>query len=486
MENESDFKDLVYEDYWREIEVAGIEIDDDVLRNKLYHTFLKPTKKDKKEYIGIEIEIPIVNLNREAVDFDVVHKVTLEFKNQFDSFDIEGIDYDGNIFALRDRYTDDMVCYDCSYNNIEFAMGKEEDLFTINDRFLKYYKFFKACFEEHNHTLTGMGINPYRKYNQEIPIPNERYLMLYNHLKSYSDYDEMMYFHKYPGYGMFSSASQVQLDVPYDDLIDNINIFSKLEPIKALLFSNSVLLEEHEEYVCFRDLLWEYSTHGINPHNIGMYDLEFANINELLSYLESLNIYCVMRDGIYINFPSMGLKEFFSKDKIKGEFYCKGKYKSIEFEPSINDIKYLRAFKFINLTFRGTLEYRSVCTQPIKDSMSVAAFHVGLKHKINELNELFFYSPFFHNGYNVTELRKLLIKTEIPDLIDEDGLYDLTEKVLDLAKDGLIERGLGEEVFLQPLYDNVNNRSNPGKRILELLKSGMDLEDIIKIYGEVN
>jgi gamma-glutamylcysteine synthetase len=184
--------------------------------------------------------------------------------------DIEGIDYDGNIFALRDRYTDDMVCYDCSYNNIEFAMGKEEDLFAINDRFLKYYKFFKACFEEHNHTLTGMGINPYRKYNQEIPIPNERYLMLYNHLKSYSDYDEMMYFHKYPGYGMFSSASQVQLDVPYDDLIDNINIFSKLEPIKALLFSNSVLLEEHEEYVCFRDLLWEYSTHGINPHNIGM------------------------------------------------------------------------------------------------------------------------------------------------------------------------------------------------------------------------
>ena len=48
MENESDFKDL-YEDYWREIEVSGIEIDDDVIRNKLYHTFLKPTKKDKKE-----------------------------------------------------------------------------------------------------------------------------------------------------------------------------------------------------------------------------------------------------------------------------------------------------------------------------------------------------------------------------------------------------------------------------------------------------
>ena len=260
-----------------------------------------------------------------------------------------------------------------------------------------------------------MGINPYRKYNNEIPIPSERYLMLYNHLKSADNYsDSLMYFHDYPGYGMFSSASQVQLDVPYDDLIENINVFSKLEPIKALIFSNSVLLEDNEDYVCFRDNLWEYSTHGINPHNIGMYDIEFSDIKELVSYLESLNIYCVMRDGIYINFPSMPLKDYFNSDSIVGECYCKGSYRDIEFKPSLDDIEYLRAFKFINLTFRGTLEYRSVCTQPIKDSMSVAAFHVGLKHKTNELEKLFFNAPVFNDCYNSTELRKLLIKTEIP------------------------------------------------------------------------
>ena len=31
------------------------------------------------------------------------------------------------------RNNSDIVCYDCSYNNIEFAMGREKDLFTIND-----------------------------------------------------------------------------------------------------------------------------------------------------------------------------------------------------------------------------------------------------------------------------------------------------------------------------------------------------------------
>ena len=330
-----------------------------------------------------------------------------------------------------------------------------------------------------------MGINPYRKYNHEIPIPNERYLMLYHHLKSYPNYGDVMDFHEYPGYGMFSSASQVQLDVPYDDLIDNINVFSKLEPIKALLFSNSVLLEDNEDYVCFRDLLWEHSTHGINPNNIGMYDIEFESIDELLSYLESLNMYCVMRDGFYINFPSIGLKDFFAKDKIEGEYYCKGQYKTIEFEPSLDDIKYLRAFKFINLTFRGTLEYRSVCTQPIRDSMSVAAFHVGLKHKVNELRDLFFYADIYSNSNDVAEFRRLLIKANISDSVDEDAFYELAEKVLDLASTGLKERGLGEEVFLEPLYENLKNRTNPGKRLLGALNEGKSLERIILDYGEV-
>ena len=459
-------------------------ISDEALREKLYQAFLEPTKKDKKEYIGIEIEMPIINLNKEAVDFKVVHKVTRDFSEEFDNFELEGIDYDGNIYALRDKASDDIICYDCSYNNIEFAMGKEENLFSVNERFLKYYSYFKDKFEEHGHTLTGMGINPYRKYNNEVPIPNERYLMLFHHLKSSSDYVGME-FHQYPAYGMFSSASQVQLDVPYDELVDNINVFSKLEPIKALLFSNSVFLEENEDYLCFRDILWEFSTHGVNPKNIGMYNQEFEDIDELLSYLESLNIYCVMRDGLYINFPSMGLKEFFSKDKITGEYYCKGEYKKREFEPSLDDIQYLRAFKFINLTFRGTIEYRSVCTQPIKDSISVAAFHVGLKHKTDELNELFLKSGIYKNDCDANELRKLLIRREIPDFVDMEKIYGLALKVLDLSKEGLLERDLGEEVFLDSLYDNLNNRTNPGKRLLDSLDGGKSLEEIIKEYGEV-
>ena len=298
-----------------------IMISGEMIRDKLYEEFIKPTNQ-KKNFIGVEIEIPIINLDKKAVDFEVVHKITNKFQKQYSDFKADGVDYDGNIFALKNPKNEDIVCYDCSYNNIEFAMGREKDLFSIDERFSEYYTFVKESFNEYNHTLTGMGINPYRKYNEYQPIPSERYLMLYHHLKSFKNYDDVpMHFHQYPEYGMFSSASQVQLDVTKENLVKTINVFSKIEPIKALLFSNSVLIDENKHVTCFRDPLWEYSTHGVNPHNIGMYDVDLKDLDDLQSYLESLNIYCVMRDGAYINFSSMNLLDYFNQEYVCGEIY---------------------------------------------------------------------------------------------------------------------------------------------------------------------
>ncbi len=462
------------------------EITQKMIRTKLYEEFIKPTDQIKN-FIGVEIEIPIVNLNKEAVDFDVVHKVTSEFKKQYSTFDDEGIDYDGNTFALKNNDNDDIFCYDCSYNNIEFAMGREKDLFSINERFCEYYTFTKEAFEQYNHTLTGMGINPYRKYNNFSPIPSERYLMLYHHLKSFTKYEDLpMHFHQYPEYGMFSSASQVQLDVYRDDLVKTINVFSKIEPIKALLFSNSVLFGAESRKACCRDDLWEYSTHGINPHNVGMYDVDFKDLNDLGAYMESLNMYCVMRDGAYINFETMNLMDYFSKESVTGEIYDNGTYRKIDIKPCLDDIKYLRPFKFINLTFRGTVEFRSVCTQPIKDSMTVAAFHLGLKNKLGELEELISNDDIiYHKGYTASELRKLLVCDDLPSFIDKDGLCRLTKETVDLADEGLKERGIGEEKFLKPLYLRIKKHTNPGKTIIESLQKGVSIEKLIHDYGTI-
>lgn len=92
-----------------------------------------------------------------------------------------------------------------------------------------------------------------------------------------------------------------------------INTFSRLEPIKALLYSNSVLIVEDEYTLCCRDMFWENSTHGINPHNVGMYNCEFESVDDILSYIETTSIYCHERIGKYIIFPPKRLDENFNR-----------------------------------------------------------------------------------------------------------------------------------------------------------------------------
>jgi gamma-glutamylcysteine synthetase len=296
-----------------------------------------------------------------------------------------------------------------------------------------------------------------------------------------------MYFHAHHEFGTFSSASQVQLDVKYDDIVKNIETFSLLEPIKAILFANSVFPEEDKELLCARDMLWENSTQGINPHNLGMYNRKFNEVEELLSYIETTSIYCVERGNKYINFPPVNIVDYLKSDSVTGEYYEDGQYKSISVTPRIEDLEYLRTFKFEDLTFRGTIEYRSACCQPIKDSMTVAAFHVGIKENLDKVHSLMVEDKvIYHRGYTESELRKMFTYSKYPTLVNEDELYNLVEQVVDMANEGLVSRGYGEEKMLEPLYDRIKKRTNPARNMLKRMAAKEPIESIIIDYGKNN
>ncbi len=461
-------------------------IDRQTVSQKLYERYIAPTAKEREHFIGVEIELPLVNLKQEAVDFDVVHAVTDRFLAQFD-FVPTGRDSEGYIYAAKHEATGDILSYDCSYNNLELSFGIARTIHEVNDRFRTYYHFLQDEFNRHYHALTGMGINPYRSYNRNIPIKNERYQMLFHHLESYRNYFQSeQYFHRHPAFGAFSCASQVQLDVNEADLIKTIRAFSKLEPIKALLFSNSVLWNDREDLLCVRDMMWENSTHGINPHNIGMFEQLPESLSELEAYIESESLYCVERDGKYVNFAPINIMEYFRCTSVSGEYFEDGSYHTMEIVPDLGDIQYLRTFKFEDLTFRGTIEYRSACCQPVSDAMCIAAFHAGLNEKLDELDLLLENDHvLYHHGYHASELRKQLIRRTRPAFIDEDALYALAGNVLDLSAAGLRVRGHGEEIYLAPLYDRIAKRENPAEHLLRAREQGISMEQLIREYGKL-
>jgi len=203
------------------------------MKTKLYERYIRPTQRKKTDLVGLEFELPIVNRKKEAVDFQIVHYITEEFVQAFSFHEIHR-DEDGYIYLATEQKTGDGISYDCSYNTLEFSFGAESDMNKLYDRFVTYYSYIQNKLESYDHTLTGMGINPHHAVNKNVPVFSERYRMLFHHLNSYKKYGDAILFHNHPNFGLFSCASQIQMDVEEKDLVETLNTFTKLEPLKCV------------------------------------------------------------------------------------------------------------------------------------------------------------------------------------------------------------------------------------------------------------
>ena len=447
------------------------------MKNIIFERFIKPLNEEKGHFVGVEIELPIVNLRKGPVSFDLVHRMTEQFVSDRQFSKIQR-DEDGWIYLAEHAETGDTLSFDCSYNTLEFSFGRSEDIHSVADRFYSYIDSVQAYFLPEEHTLTGMGINPAYRFNQSEPVANGRYRMLYDYLRSYSEYDDSTVpFHHFPSYGMFTAASQVQLDVTKDNVLEAINTFNRLEPLKALLFANSVW-DQNPDILINRDWLWVNSLHGINPHNVGLLRDELRTIDDLVNYISSMSMYCTERDGHYLYFRPMSVKQYFEQTKVTGYWHDQNGKHSLVFTPQTSDIAYLRSFKYVDLTFRGTLELRSVCTQPIAESFASAAFHAGLMEMLPELTQLLQDADIYRQGLTPYVMRELLGRQSIPAFLDKKEVSELLIRILDLSRKGLYQRGFKEAHFLDPLYHRARGLTNPAKEM-----AGRNPEPFVLAYA---
>lgn len=456
----------------------------DLLNEAIYDRYIQPTRRPRTKTAGLEFEFPILGAKRTAVDFSKIHQMTDAFVKQF-SFSDQKKDDDGFVYLAEDPLTGDSLSYDCSYNTLEFSFGVESDIHVLNQRFQKYYRFVQQELLKYGHLITGMGINPGYQINRNVPVVNERYRMLFHHLCSYKNYEGEILFHDHPNFGLFSCASQVQLDVEEKDIPEVLNTFTLLEPFKALLFANSIWQEDANDFLCSRDYFWRNSLHGLNRHNVDMYGLAFESVEEVIHYIRSMSLYCVMRDGKYVNFSPIRLGQYFASDEVEGEIYTEGEYKKIKIHPELSDLEHLRSFKFEDLTFRGTVEFRSVCEQPVGEIMASGAFHAGLMENLSALTDYLENDHvIYHKGYNASELRRQFVLSELPPIYDQKEIKKLLTHILDLAAEGLKKRGFGEEAFLEPLYERAQTLISPAKKMREGLQAGASMLDYIYEYGD--
>ena len=416
----------------------------------LKQRYYEPIKEQPELFVGIELEYPVVNLSGNATDVSLTKRLLAYLLDNFD-FQADKYDSDNNPIQLIDKDSGDMILFEVSYNTIEFAFAKAERISEVEERLDTYLGIIQPYLQNDNHELQGWGVNPNWAKNDNRPVKSPRYEMLMDFL-GLSKAKNNPFFHDYPEYGSFICGSQVQLDVSKTSYLRVLNAFNQIEGPKAVLLANSDFWGSDWDLALSRDVFWENSMHGVFKENAGVFPKVFKSEDDYFSYLSETAIFTAKRGDETYYFEPIRAKDYLSTPSVKARS-IHGEVVTIE--PSEEDFKTHRSYQFQDLTTRGTVEFRSVCTQPFSATFASAALHLGLLVNLETLESILKDTSLFEVfDYDYPRIRCLFSKKEISK-DDFKLILPLTEALLTCAEDGLKNRGFGEEVYLAPLQERL-------------------------------
>lgn len=322
-------------------------------------------KFSENDYIGVEIEMPIINLNSPyIVNSKVIEGLFSTFLDN-EEFKIENYDNEKNIISIKNIKTNDTVSLEYSFNTIELSLGKELLIDRLKEKFDFYYNFIKQYLEKYEYEIYCGGINPNYHYIDKTCLNQDRYKVIERLLTNSSNSD------LYNQFCSYCCSIQTHINTSKDNIVNLINMLSKVENNKMEIFSNSYMKETNLKNS--RKYLWENSNFG--PLNIGT-NPNYNNLEDLLNDYSKRNLFFVERNNKYLLLNAkQPLNKYLDKKRVKAtDEYGKTCY----VVPSYSDLDNFRSYRSVELTKYGTLEIRSDCTQSKENIFKLIAFNVGV------------------------------------------------------------------------------------------------------------
>ena len=180
--------------------------------------------------------------------------------------------------------------------------------------------------------------------------------------------------------------------------------------------------------------------HGVFEENAGVFPSVFQSEDDYFDYLEKTAIFTAEREEGTYYFEPIRVKDYLTTKAIDAM--------------SIDGQRVSLTPK--DLTTRGTVEFRSVCTQPFYLTFAPAAFHLGLLVNLEKFEALLQETTFFDSyDYDFPAIRRRFSKKDL-EKKELEQIVVLTKGLLECAEEGLKRRGFGEEIYLSPLYDKLD------------------------------
>jgi len=424
-----------------------------------------PMLEQRENYIGVELEYPLIPAQ---AGLDPAMAADRFMQYMIKEHGCQMLISGNNGTPVRIETADhDRLSFDFHYGQLEFSMWRCHSLPEIASRFFVLYQLANGFFSREGFILSGMGTNPLWRAADVSLVCDAFTGYISDFMLNHTSYHDHRVFFT----NMYSN--QTHIDIDGDLFLRTFNLMLKLNFAGGLLFSNSLPnaetlpsgLKYPDGTLCARDFNWKYSEFPAT----GCFDSEFQTLDELAEDLAEQEL-------------------FLKKDPMTGNVTATGKVSIRQYfedpDKQEEDLRLFRMFANISLNHYHTLELRSDCIQPLADTFLPNAFYLGLVSNLTEAEILT--GHFFTANqitYSNSQLREMAVTGQqiANDAVLKEFLYELLETSIK----GLIDRGYGEERYLEPLTQRINTLSCPALVMKKRLADGDNLMDLIHEWGSI-
>ena len=429
--------------------------------------------------IGLELEFPLVAKNGKAIGRDILVNL---FEALGDTgFDIE---YDVNsgfpIGATRLLHDNDKfpltVSPELGFCTLELALPPFDNLFQVRSVLTEQLEHLTEWFNRSEVSMLAYGIQPISEPSKNLMTPKRRF-------KAYANIPSNNFIDAVHGNDehafTITAASQAHIDVSEDEAVMALNCLNSLAGVFIALCANSPLWRNMRFHGCMasRELFYDYA-YAARRNRFGIPNRPFASLEDYFRFLCSLQLEIVERAPEFLLLTdSVSFHDFIHSDK---EFRCaSASGLSRHAHSKIEDLEILDGLVWYNNRLSpkyGTIEARNFCQQPRDALLAPAAMTLGLVENLEAVAEFVGLFPI----QQWIDLRVSAARNGLSARIHDRDVLPIVRDALNLAYDGLILRGFGEELFLDPLFERVAERKSPAERILGS-SSSRDIERFIEM-----
>lgn len=360
----------------------------------------------------------------------------------------------------------DLVTTDFGYATLEIDLAPARSLTEARMALHDILDVITALLHEHQAFLLGYGVQPVAAPARAYLGPKSRYQLMFDTREAEQDLN--------PGawsvdLHCMNAACQTQVEVSAAQALPIVNALNATSGLRIALLAHSPVWQNRVcGYKAVRQLFWDWcwparkQQFGIPPR--------FQSLEHYVDYLFDFRPIAVKRGQTFYRIDNhQAFRHFFLAEHGAVGVAANGAEQRIFGERE--DIKTQCGFAWFDARLQptyGTVEDRVSCQQPPQAHFCASALTLGLVENYRELLEI-------ADVLSLDQWRdiRVLACTHGQDFtypgIDIRGLL---QRMLDIARQGLLLRSFKEEMYLEPLAQRVSAGRCPADEVQEQFLSG--------------